>query len=72
MVITDTMLIVGVSLRQKFDQLLDRANDAKADTELALKDITDNIDGVDNVLEMLRGMKSLSYFYRSYSHYSTV
>lgn len=50
------MLIVGVSLRQKFDQLLDRANDAKADTELALKAITDNIDGVDDALEMLRGM----------------
>lgn len=56
MVITDTMLIVGVSLLQKFDQLLDRANDAKADTELALKAITDNIDGVDDALEMLRGM----------------
>ena len=66
------MLIVGVSPLQKYDQLLGRANHAKADTELALKDITDNIDGVDNVLEMLRGMKSLSYFYRYHSHYSTV
>uniref|UniRef100_A0A674BNH1 Laminin subunit gamma 1 n=1 Tax=Salmo trutta TaxID=8032 RepID=A0A674BNH1_SALTR len=40
---------------QEYDQLLARANAAKADTELALKAITDNIDGVDDALEMLRG-----------------
>lgn len=50
------MLIVGISLVQEYDQLLARANAAKADTELALKAITDNIDGVDDALEMLRGM----------------
>jgi hypothetical protein len=56
MVITGTMLIVGISLVQEYYQLLARANAAKADTELALKAITDNIDGVDDALEMLRGI----------------
>ncbi|XP_070974306.1 laminin subunit gamma-2 [Oncorhynchus clarkii lewisi] len=51
----EDLLAQGKAAQQKYDQLLGRANHAKADTELALKDITDNIDGVDNVLEMLRG-----------------
>ncbi|CAB1326185.1 unnamed protein product [Coregonus sp. 'balchen'] len=51
----EDLLVQGKAAQQEYDQLLTRANAAKADTELALKDITDNIDGVDGALEMLRG-----------------
>ncbi|XP_035655955.1 laminin subunit gamma-2-like [Oncorhynchus keta] len=51
----EDLLALGKAAQQEYYQLLARANAAKADTELALKAITDNIDGVDDALEMLRG-----------------
>ncbi|KAL0966039.1 hypothetical protein UPYG_G00289930 [Umbra pygmaea] len=48
------LLIRGEDSQKKYEGLLDKANAAKVDTEKALNSITDNIDGVDDVLKTLK------------------
>ncbi|KAJ8390414.1 hypothetical protein AAFF_G00108080 [Aldrovandia affinis] len=53
----EDLLAKGKKAQQKQDQLLARANAAKADAQESLKDITTNLDGLEEVLEKLRGFE---------------
>ncbi|KAM4551911.1 laminin subunit gamma-2 [Odontesthes bonariensis] len=51
----EVLLAKGKAAQQKFDELLDRVNVAKAETERALRRITNNTDDLDDTLASLRG-----------------
>ncbi|KAM4605768.1 laminin subunit gamma-2 [Polymixia lowei] len=51
----EDLLAQGKAAQQEHDKLLAKVNAAKADTEAALRGITDNMDGLDDALAKLRG-----------------
>ncbi|KAJ8357309.1 hypothetical protein SKAU_G00201030 [Synaphobranchus kaupii] len=53
--LVEDLLAEGKEARQKQDLLLARVNAAKVDADESLKDITTNLDGLDQVLDKLRG-----------------